>query len=201
MSAKLDIVESFFKLYMIKDLECITTKEIIDLAGCNRSTFYDYFFDKYDVLETTKAFLLNHVKANNPLYLTVILDENDIYARHFIKLVRKYAAFLRPLLNKDISFVHDYKEAIKSIYSGKIIFHPFDSPKTYIEDQVAASVTYQTIKFINGTMKDMEYIQSIRFLFQNAKKKHQQNYILKRNYEILPTIQLRNGKYMELVTQ
>lgn len=202
MSTCKKIVDSFFKLYTIKDLDCITTREIIKLAGCNRSTFYDYYFDKYDVLETTKEFLLNHTRANSSLYLTVFLNENDIHVdMHSVYLVHKYENYLRPLLNKDLSFVNDYKNAIKSIFSGKVVFYPFDTPRDFIDDQVAANVTYQTYRYINGTIEDIEYIQSIKFLFQNAKIKYQEKNNRKNLYiEIIPSVSLRNGKRMEIIS-
>ena len=199
MSICSEIVDSFFKLYTIKDLECITTREIINLAGCNRSTFYDYYFDKYDVLETTKKYLINHINANSSLYLSVFLNENDIQTDLFsVYLVHKYANYLRPLLNKDLCFANEYKDAIKSIFSGKVIFRPFDTPKEFIDDQVAANITYQTFRYINGTIRDREYIQSVKFVFQNAMVDFQPYRNSNLRFEIIPKVSLRNGKRMKI---
>ncbi|GAA3732603.1 TetR/AcrR family transcriptional regulator [Salinicoccus jeotgali] len=53
-----NFVEAFWTLYVSKPLDKITVKEITDLAGYNRGTFYTYFADVYEVLETEKKLLL-----------------------------------------------------------------------------------------------------------------------------------------------
>ena len=46
-----NLIDSFWLLYCQKSIEKITVKEICDLAGYNRSTFYVYFRDAYEILE------------------------------------------------------------------------------------------------------------------------------------------------------
>lgn len=48
---KKDIMDAFWSLYCEQRIEKITVKEVIHKAGYNRSTFYQYFRDVYDVLE------------------------------------------------------------------------------------------------------------------------------------------------------
>ncbi len=49
--AKQDIIDAFWQLYCQKRIEKITVKEVMNLAGYNRSTFYQHFKDIYDVLD------------------------------------------------------------------------------------------------------------------------------------------------------
>lgn len=49
------LTNAFWTLYEQKPYEQITVREISELAGYNRSTFYTYFKDVYDVLEQTEA--------------------------------------------------------------------------------------------------------------------------------------------------
>lgn len=46
-----NLIDSFWQLYCQKRIEKITVKEICELAGYNRSTFYVYFKDAYEILE------------------------------------------------------------------------------------------------------------------------------------------------------
>lgn len=46
-----NLMDAFWKLYLTKSIENITVKEVTDIAGYNRGTFYLYFKDIYDVLE------------------------------------------------------------------------------------------------------------------------------------------------------
>lgn len=48
------LTNAFWALYEKKPYEQITVREISELAGYNRSTFYTYFKDVYDVLEQTE---------------------------------------------------------------------------------------------------------------------------------------------------
>ena len=45
------ISDSFIKLSHIKDFSEITVKDITEEAMINRATFYNHFYDKYDLLE------------------------------------------------------------------------------------------------------------------------------------------------------
>ncbi len=71
--------KAFFTLYAERKIETITIKEVADLAGFNRGTFYLYYKSIYDLLQKTEQELLEdfskrveyHVKLyygeiNNP---------------------------------------------------------------------------------------------------------------------------------------
>lgn len=49
-TTKLKLQEAFWDLYENKRIEQISVREITDLAGCNRGTFYLYYKDIYDIL-------------------------------------------------------------------------------------------------------------------------------------------------------
>ena len=58
------LIEAFWNLYCEKKIEHITIKEITDIAGYHRSTFYEYFEDIYDVLDQLEDALLEHIERN-----------------------------------------------------------------------------------------------------------------------------------------
>lgn len=45
------LMDGFIELAMKKDLNDITIKDITSAATVNRATFYNHFYDKYDLLE------------------------------------------------------------------------------------------------------------------------------------------------------
>ena len=55
---KENLTEAFWQLYEKKEISKITVKEITTLAGYNRSTFYEYFKDVYDVLDQLEESLI-----------------------------------------------------------------------------------------------------------------------------------------------
>ena len=55
-------IEVFCELYSQKPIEKISIQEIANKAGYNRSTFYQYFTDIYDLLDSVENDLLNYIK-------------------------------------------------------------------------------------------------------------------------------------------
>lgn len=53
-----DIMDAFWELYKAKDISKISVREICELAGYHRTTFYAHFNDVYDVLEQLERSLI-----------------------------------------------------------------------------------------------------------------------------------------------
>ena len=68
---KQNLIDAFWSLYCEKRIEKITVKEITQMAGYNRGTFYEYFTDVYDVLDQIE---LSLVPTLNELPPTTKLD-------------------------------------------------------------------------------------------------------------------------------
>lgn len=62
-----NIIAAFWSLYCEKRIEKITVKDITTKAGYNRSTFYEYFSDVYDVLESLENSLIPTLSELPPL--------------------------------------------------------------------------------------------------------------------------------------
>jgi AcrR family transcriptional regulator len=57
-----NLIQAFWSLYRQKAIEQISVKDITTQAGYNRSTFYEYFVDIYDVLNRLEDALLGYLK-------------------------------------------------------------------------------------------------------------------------------------------
>lgn len=58
---KINFQEAFWTLYSKQNIDKITVKDICNLAGYNRSTFYQYYTDIYDMLHKLESRLLEEV--------------------------------------------------------------------------------------------------------------------------------------------
>jgi len=75
------LIDTFFSLYRENPIEKITVKKITELSGYNRSTFYVYFQDVYDLLEYSENQLVNHI-------CTILMDtpaEEAMFTTNFFR--------------------------------------------------------------------------------------------------------------------
>ncbi|WP_277408818.1 TetR/AcrR family transcriptional regulator [Lacrimispora xylanisolvens] len=64
MQTRKNLADAFWQIYCEKRIEKITVKEITTKAGYNRSTFYEYYTDVYDVLEQIEASVLPDIEKH-----------------------------------------------------------------------------------------------------------------------------------------
>lgn len=57
-----NLTQAFWSLYRCQKIEHITIKDITTKAGYNRSTFYEYFVDIYDILNQLEEALLEYLR-------------------------------------------------------------------------------------------------------------------------------------------
>ena len=63
-ATKQAFVDTLCQLVCKKPIAKVTVKEIADKAGYNRSTFYQYFRDVYDLLDYLASLAVQRIKAN-----------------------------------------------------------------------------------------------------------------------------------------
>lgn len=120
-NTKQDLIDAFWYLYCNKRIEKITIKEITLKAGYNRSTFYEYFIDIYDVLEQIESSLIPNI---NELPPTTILNKNfEIPIDVFLKLYEKNEKYYSVLLgdNGDPAFSSKLKNSIKPMLKETLV--------------------------------------------------------------------------------
>lgn len=82
-----NIMEAFCRLYAQRPIERIYVKELISEAGYNRSTFYEYFQDVYDLLNCLEDDVINYIREKSdgeertPAQLMQLLSEKEEYLK------------------------------------------------------------------------------------------------------------------------
>ena len=82
-TTQIDIIRAFEKVLLKKSYAKINVKDITDICGLNRKTFYYYFSDINDLLVKTFDFEINNFFENQPL----INHRNNIYDNQFAILL------------------------------------------------------------------------------------------------------------------
>lgn len=114
LQTKNNLIDAFWELYCEKRIEKITVREIATKAGYNRSTFYEYFADVYDVLDQIEESLLPNIEDMPPLLVTP--NDSAVPIDSFIKLYSNSSKYYTVLLgdNGDPSFAGKIKNGIKA---------------------------------------------------------------------------------------
>ena len=110
---KQKLLDSFWKLYSKKSIDKITIGQIVTDAGYNRSTFYEYFTDIYDVLNQLEDSLINYIKEN---IANNFSNDKDMI-NQIAKLYDSKGQYISTLISKNgnIEFNNKLKNALKTI--------------------------------------------------------------------------------------
>jgi hypothetical protein len=118
---KQNLMEAFWQLYCKEGIEKVSVKEITVIAGYNRSTFYEYFTDVYDVLEQIENSLLPSpqdlppLKLDNssatPLPIDTVINIYEKNRKYFVVLLGE---------NGDPSFQSKLKRSVKDMLKNKL---------------------------------------------------------------------------------
>lgn len=82
-----NIMEAFCRMYARRPIEQIYVKELISAAGYNRSTFYEYFRDVYDLLNCLENDVIGYIREKSagaertPAKLMQLLTEKEEYLK------------------------------------------------------------------------------------------------------------------------
>jgi len=116
-----NLTGAFWSLYKQKRIEKITVREITQLAGYNRGTFYEYFLDVYDVLEQLEKSIMPQMPDFPPMDLPPMdlpgIDGASVMpfpVEEFMKLYETYNEYYTVLLgdNGDSAFMGKIKKAM-----------------------------------------------------------------------------------------
>lgn len=116
-----NLIDAFWQLYCTKRIDKITVKEITAKAGYNRSTFYEYFTDVYDVLEQIENSLLPRMRKFSRPDLSD--PSKPPFAKELAKTLEEYGKYYAVLLgdNGDPAFQNKMKDSMKTTLKQKLI--------------------------------------------------------------------------------
>lgn len=114
---KLNLRDAFWSLYKEKPIEKISIKEITDLAGYNRGTFYLYYKDVYDLFNQIEDELLDLIQQ--------VLDDATVDGTlnlsrqmgSIIEMSQKYSSYVSVLVSDkgDPRFTARFKDMLRPI--------------------------------------------------------------------------------------
>lgn len=135
-----NLTTAFWKLYKRKNIAKINIKEITDLAGYHRATFYMYFTDIYDILKQEKKDLISQFLE---------FQKTIIPTQSFDEIMKLIAAFY--FTNGErLSLLMDSGIDSKFINYFKKTLYPFFLSKWKLPDTIKTTIIYEYA--INGLL-------------------------------------------------
>lgn len=152
---KNNLQNAFWQLYREKGIDKITIKNITDLSGYNRGTFYLYYTDIYDILRTIEDEILRDLKKIIDEFncMSVKPDLHTIISA-FVSLSDIYQDKTGVLLgpNGDPSFAERLKEIIWPLITS--LFVSFEGYNSYETDLLAEFYLSGIIAMVNKWNRD-----------------------------------------------
>ena len=156
IKTKQAITDAFWTLYKKRRIETISVKDITMKAGYNRSTFYVYFKDVYDVLEQLEETLMPGIEHLPPVGSGARNDADLM--KNMINIYEKNAEYYSVLLseNGDPHFVTKMKNVFKSMMM-ETLSSQVDLSKAEIDYalEFLVSATLATVKYWYDQDKNM----------------------------------------------
>jgi AcrR family transcriptional regulator len=158
-----NLIQAFWGLYRQKKIEHITIKNITTRAGYNRSTFYEYFVDIYDLLNQFEDTLLEYLKEQ-------ILDSldggpNDDIIQKLADVYESKGDYLGILLgeNGDPNFVKKLKTVMRSTLVGTFRLPEKEIHTSYIFE-FGMSAIIGTVTHWYQSKRDLPSKEMVRLL-------------------------------------
>ena len=135
------------EIYARKRLNEISVKEICTEAGIARTTFYNYYFDVYDLLEKIENELLRDLETLNSDFITIDMQDLISGELHYydqtLDYIWEHKEWFRTLLSKDRDspFVYQWKQTIKKTFREKFHYEHYDFQSEELILEVVASVS------------------------------------------------------------
>lgn len=114
------LLQGLTTLMSQKKINKITVKELTDLVDVNRSTFYLYYSDIFDMLEKVEADMFLYFSDAMQKYRTQEPNKENMYSfiNYIFEYIQEYSQLCKLLLGPDgdYAFVEKLKKVIKDSF-------------------------------------------------------------------------------------
>lgn len=175
-------MDAFWNLYKSGGMKQVSVTKICNLTGYNRSTFYDYFIDIYDVLDSIESNLITPSQFHDIIFKNMIQGfDNQNLLSILIDLFDHNKEYFPILLgeNGDLAFRHKLLKSFLPIILKEL---PVDEKKRkhliYILEYQNAAI-FSVISLWYQNKKDIpqeELVELLISITQNGIKSELINY-------------------------
>ena len=179
-----NLADAFWQIYCEKRIEKITVKDITTRAGYNRSTFYEYYTDVYDVLEQIESSVLPDIEKHKKI---VPNKSMQFPLKHLVEVYSKNKQYFIVLLGKngDPAFQEKMKNTYKDLVRPILQTHGtndyiLEYGLEYAMSAIIGMITYcftreerpdieRMVQLLNSFMND-GVLKNLNFLQETGQK-------------------------------
>lgn len=162
------IIKAFCSVAKEKPIEKVTVKEITELAGYNRATFYRYFTDVFNIQEYIEKTIINELLAKAKIKLDT-KKFDDTFFNLFLEMYEINRDKLMVLLNdrNRSHFIAQIKKTLVSMIEPESSGTPSENKRKIIMDIYYSGVFSALGEWIQnpGDVSTEEFLEIIKNLF------------------------------------
>lgn len=170
------IISAFISLVKKKGFLKVTVQEILDSAHVNKSTFYMYYLDKYDLLDKVEDQLLAGLRViedDVPFDLVIknVMNEETLAStERFLRYMYDNGELFALLTNDEYcgaTFINKNREATMKLWKDKDIFNKFIVPQTYAATTLIAMSNSLIFEWAKNGFRETpeEFLKIYRMIF------------------------------------
>ncbi|MCD7830658.1 MAG: TetR/AcrR family transcriptional regulator [Firmicutes bacterium] len=159
-------VDAFWELAEKKPVSKITVSELTRLAGYNRSTFYEYFLDTFDLLSYVEDRLIGNVKQVALQTLQSDKSTKDFFRTIFMSMNEEIYLLTGP--NGDSGFIEKVSKELSPYVSGYLPirddFENYDYLVSFVNSAMLGMLKHWYKKNKNLTAEEMSDMMQMLML-------------------------------------
>lgn len=181
---KKSLRDSLFTLLEEKSINQITVTELTTLADVNRSTFYLYYNDIYDMMEKIQqeiyAFFLETVVKFKSDFSDI--ESFVTYCSRFLDFCRENYSVCRFITRNDCNnrLAEQIKLAVRCVIPDSAQVFPENDPRNYLTTFALSGILATILEWMNNGMKipaeDMARFLSYTYVFGSKMQKESDLY-------------------------
>jgi AcrR family transcriptional regulator len=173
MQTRSNLMDSFWTLYKTNHIGDISVKDITELSGYNRSTFYEYFTDVYDLLDQIENHIIELLK--NEMAKNLMDTEDPDIINRMDQFFKKNGDYMSVLLGEkgDPAFAVKLKAAIKPVIIQSLHLSEMNYEQHLLfEFSLGGMLSALTYWFSDGMKIDsVEYCRIVKNILSNGSLK------------------------------
>lgn len=167
---------AFMELYSSMEIHKISIQMICKKVGIARTTFYNYYFDIYELLESIEDEFIEHLKSLNRTFehfdFRIYKEPSKQPFNYFyvtFEYIKENGFYFRALLSKNGQFIYKWKKIIKDDFRKKYNYEKISLNNMELVLEMIASGVIGSYTYWVNNLNDITIPEISEVLFKLCK--------------------------------